>query len=63
MADISSFKTTKIMDKRLGPSRAEDNCEFEPLWLTIDLVEKALMGPIGIRCYSTDWYERGAAGH
>jgi hypothetical protein len=51
MADISNFKTTKIMDKRLGPSRVEYSCDFEPLWLTIDLVEKALMGRIRIQCY------------
>jgi hypothetical protein len=37
MADISNFKTTRIMDKRLAPSRVEYNCEFEPLWLTIGL--------------------------
>jgi hypothetical protein len=35
MADISYFKTTKIMDKRLGPSRVKYSREFEPLWLTI----------------------------
>jgi len=35
MADISNFKTTKNMDKRVAPSRIEYNCEFEPLWLTI----------------------------
>jgi len=55
MADISNFKTTKIMDKRLGPSRVEYNCEFEQLWLTIDLVEKALMG----RCYEHGLIRKG----
>jgi hypothetical protein len=58
-ADISNFKTTKIVDKRLGASRAEDNCEFEPLWLTIDLVEKALMGRIRIRRYDHGLIRRG----
>src|SRR2546423_13129288 len=59
MADISNFKTTKIMDKRPGPSRVGYNCEFEQLWLTIDLVGKALMGRIRIRCYEHGLIRKG----
>ena len=38
IVDISNFKTTKIVDKRLGPSGVKYKCEFEPFWLAADLV-------------------------
>jgi hypothetical protein len=51
MVDISNFTTAKILDKRPSPSRVEYRCELEPLWLAVDLVEKAKMGRVHIRNY------------
>ena len=44
IADISNFKTTKIVDKRLGPSGVKYKCEFDVL--VGRLVEPAKMGRI-----------------
>lgn len=54
IVDISNFKTTKIVDKRLGPSGVKYKCEFEPFWLAADLVEPAQMGHIRIWAYERD---------
>jgi hypothetical protein len=51
IVDISNLKTTKIVDKRLGPSGVEYKCEFEPFWLATDLVETVQMGCIRIGSY------------
>jgi hypothetical protein len=49
--DISKLTTTKILNKRSSPSEVEYKCEFEPLWLPIDSVEKAQMGRLYTRSY------------
>lgn len=49
--DVSKLATTKILDKRFSPSGLEYKCELEPLWLTIDLVEKVSMGRVHARSY------------
>ena len=38
MVDISTFTTTKILDKRSSPCGVEYRCELEPLWLPADMV-------------------------
>jgi hypothetical protein len=40
MVDISTFTTTKILDKRSSPCGVEYRCELEPLWLPADLVKE-----------------------
>ena len=44
MVDISTFTTTKILDKRSSSCGVEYRCELEPLWLAADLVEEVQMG-------------------
>jgi hypothetical protein len=51
MVDISNFTVAKILDERPSRSRVEYRCELEPLWLAVDLVEKAQMGRVYIRKY------------
>jgi hypothetical protein len=51
IVDISKFTTVTIVDKRSSSSGVEYKCEFEPLWLAADLVEKAQMGRVHIRSY------------
>jgi hypothetical protein len=51
VVDISKFTAVKILDKRSSPSGVEYRCEFEPLWLAPNLVEKAQMGAVQIKAY------------
>jgi hypothetical protein len=51
MVDISTFTTTKILDKRSSPCGVEYRCELEPLWLPADLVKEVQMGCVHIRSY------------
>ena len=51
MVDISTFTTTKILDKRSSPCGVEYRCELEPLWLPADLVKEVQMGYVHIRSY------------
>jgi hypothetical protein len=51
IVDISKFTTVTIVDKLSSPSGVEYKCEFEPLWLAVDSVEKAQMGRVHIRSY------------
>jgi hypothetical protein len=51
MVNISTFTTTKILDKRSSPRRVEYRCELEPLWLPADLVKEVQMGCVHIRSY------------
>ena len=51
MVDISTFTTTKILDKRSSPYGVEYRCELEPLWLAADLVEEVQMGCVHVRSY------------
>jgi hypothetical protein len=55
MINISNFTTTKVLDKRLGPSEIEYRCEIRSsLWLTADLVAKAQTGHFHIQCYENE---------
>ena len=51
MVDISTFTTTKILDKRSSPCGVEYRCELEPLWLPADLVKEVQMGCVHVRSY------------
>jgi hypothetical protein len=51
MIDISKFTAAKIPDKRPSLSGVEHRCDFEPLWLAAELVEKAKIGRVHIRSY------------
>jgi hypothetical protein len=51
MVDILNFTVAKILDEWLSPSGLEYRCELEPLWLAVELVEKAKMGRVHIRSY------------
>jgi hypothetical protein len=51
MVDISNFTAAKILGERPSPSGVEYRCEFKPLWLAAELVEKAKMGRVHIRNY------------
>jgi hypothetical protein len=51
MVNISTFTTTKILDKRSSPCRVEYRCELEPLWLPADLVKEVQMGCVHVRSY------------
>jgi hypothetical protein len=51
MVDISTFTTTKILDKRSSLCGVEYRCEFEPLWLPTDLVKELQMGCVHVRSY------------
>ena len=51
IVDIAKFTTVKVLDKRSSSSGVEYKCEFEPLWLAADLVEKIQMGHVHIRSY------------
>jgi hypothetical protein len=53
MIKISNFTTTKVLDKRPGPFGIEYRCAFES-WLTVDLVAKAQMGHVRIKCYENE---------
>ena len=44
VVDISKFTAVKIFDKRSSPFGMEYKCEFGPLWLAADLVEKGTDG-------------------
>jgi hypothetical protein len=46
VVDISKFTAVKSFDKRSSSSRVEYRCELEPLWLDVNLVEKAQMGTL-----------------
>ena len=49
--NVSKLTTAKVLDKRSSSSGAEYKCEFEPLWLAADLVERVQMGGVHIRSY------------
>jgi hypothetical protein len=51
MVDISTFTTTKILDKRSSPCEVEYRCELEPLWLPADLVTEVQMGCVHVWSY------------
>ena len=51
MVDISTFTTTKILNKRSSPCGVEYRCELEPLWLPADLVKEVQMGCVHVRSY------------
>ena len=51
MVNISTFTTTKILDKRSSPCRVEYRCELKPLWLPVDMVKKVQMGCVHVRSY------------
>jgi hypothetical protein len=51
MINISTFTTTKILDKRSSPCRVEYRYELEPLWLPADLVKEVQMGCVHVRNY------------
>jgi hypothetical protein len=51
MVDISKLTIIKILDKRSNASGVAYECELEPLWLAVDLVEKTRMGCVYIRGY------------
>jgi hypothetical protein len=51
MVDISTFTTTKILNKRSSPYGVEYRCELEPLWLPADLVKEVQMGCVHVRSY------------
>jgi hypothetical protein len=45
IVDISTFTTTKILDKRSSSCGVEYRCELEPLWLPVDLVKEVRSCP------------------
>jgi hypothetical protein len=49
VVDISKFTAVKIFDKRSSPSGMEYKCEFGPLWMAADLVERAQMAWRAVR--------------
>ena len=51
MINISTFTTTKILDKRSSPCRVEYRYELEPLWLPVELVKEVQMGCVHVRNY------------
>jgi hypothetical protein len=59
MVDISNFTTAKILDKQSSPFKVKYRCEFEPLWLPGDLVEKVQMD---IRSYENEIVRAGRLG-
>jgi hypothetical protein len=60
--DISNFTATKILDERSSSSGVEYKCEFEPLWLAADLVEKAKIGRVHIRNYKNGFIQASRLG-
>jgi hypothetical protein len=62
MVDISNFTTAKILDKQSSPFGVKYRCEFEPLWLPGDLVEKVQMGRVHIRSYENEIVRAGRLG-
>jgi hypothetical protein len=57
--DIFNFTAKKIIDQRQGSSGIEYKCEFEPLWLTADLVGKAKRGRVHMRRYENGLLQEG----
>jgi len=51
---MSRFRTSKVLDKRSGPSGDEYKCELQPVWLAGHLAAKAQMG-----CDHIQTYEKG----
>ena len=62
MVDISNFTILKIIDKKLGPSGVEYECELGPLWLAADLVGKAKTGRGQIRSHEKGLVRPGRLG-
>ena len=63
IVDISKLTTVKVLDKRSSSSGVEYKCELEPLWLAVDLVEKAQMGTRSHPDTRTDLYETDGLRH
>jgi hypothetical protein len=59
MVYISNFTTTKIIDKRWGPSEVEYECELQPIWLAAESAEAAQMGRVRIREYENGLVRAG----
>jgi hypothetical protein len=51
IADMANITITKIIDKRIGSSGFQYKCELKPVWVPVNLVENAQMGPVCIRSY------------
>jgi hypothetical protein len=49
--NVSELATVKVLDKRSSSSGVEYKCGLGPLWLAVDLAERAQMGRIHIRSY------------
>jgi hypothetical protein len=58
----SNRTVTKIVDKRLGPFGVEYKCEFESLWLPVDLVVKMEMGSVHAQGYERNLIRAGRLG-
>jgi hypothetical protein len=51
IVDISKLTTVKVFDKRSSLSGVKYKCELQPLWLVIDLAERAQIRRVYIRSY------------
>jgi hypothetical protein len=51
MVDISTFTIANILGKRSSPSGVEYECEFGPLWLPAEMVERLQIGRVHILSY------------
>jgi hypothetical protein len=49
--DISKLIIVKVLNKRLSSFKVKYKCEFEPLWLTVNLAEKTQIKRVYIRNY------------
>jgi hypothetical protein len=56
----SKFTTMKILHKRSSVSRVKYKCELEPLWFTVNLVERAQIGRAYIRSYENGLVREGS---
>ena len=62
MIDISTFTTTKILDKRSSPFEVKYRCELGPVWLSSVLVKEVPMGGVQIRSYENGLIRVGRLG-
>jgi hypothetical protein len=54
IVDVSIFIIVEILGERSSGSNVKYQIELEPLWLPVDLMEKAQMGRVHIQRYETE---------
>lgn len=51
IVDMVNIIIIKITDKRIGSSGIQYKCELKPVWVPVNLIENAQIGPVYIRSY------------